>query len=214
MPFLGVIVAKAEPEMTSESSSGEVIGNEVGAKSHTRCRPMREKMRLLAQAPLQAQVICSSACCILTLSNSVCLPLAESLDKIQGKTGYDKLSNMQADITAGVSTVVQGVLGLLPHHDQPLMEAGLDSLGAVELRNGLANQFGLANLPASLTFDYPSIAALASFISTLLPSHRGSDVLEVSASVSESEACPSLLHCLSLGSVIRITKANLAAQKR
>lgn len=50
------------------------------------------------------------------------------------------------------------------------MEAGLDSLGAVELRNSLAARFG-ADLPATLTFDYPSIAALASFfVKTLSPS--------------------------------------------
>ena len=43
------------------------------------------------------------------------------------------------------------------------MEAGLDSLGAVELRTQLADAFSL-DMPATLTFDYPSIAALAGFI--------------------------------------------------
>jgi len=46
---------------------------------------------------------------------------------------------------------------------QPLLEAGLDSLGAVELRNKLEASLG-TDLPATITFDYPTTAALASFL--------------------------------------------------
>ena len=45
------------------------------------------------------------------------------------------------------------------------MEAGLDSIGAVELRNAVSSAFGL-ELPATATFDYPSADALARYIAS------------------------------------------------
>ena len=38
--------------------------------------------------------------------------------------------------------------------DEPLMDAGQESLGAVELRNGLAKSVGM-ELPCTLVFDFP-----------------------------------------------------------
>ena len=64
-----------------------------------------------------------------------------------------------------VQQVVQSMLGASIGADQPLMEAGLDSLGAVELRNLISRQFS-TELPATIMFDHPSIAALASFIAS------------------------------------------------
>ena len=48
---------------------------------------------------------------------------------------------------------------------QPLMEAGLDSLAAVELRNQLASRFSV-DLSPTLSFDFPTAAALASHIAS------------------------------------------------
>ncbi len=54
-------------------------------------------------------------------------------------------------------------MGTTAPEDQPLMEAGLDSLGAVDLRNALSAHFAL-ELPATFTFDHPTVAAMATHI--------------------------------------------------
>lgn len=43
------------------------------------------------------------------------------------------------------------------------LQAGLDSLGAVELRNALHHEMGVS-LPATFAFDHPTIASMAIFM--------------------------------------------------
>lgn len=68
-----------------------------------------------------------------------------------------------AQVGQKVSAAVNRLLGSQVASDQPLMEAGMDSLGAVELRTALNIAFD-ADFPATIIFDYPTIAALTTFI--------------------------------------------------
>jgi len=61
------------------------------------------------------------------------------------------------------------VLGLDPtlpiDANQPLNDLGLDSLMAVEMRSLLSSELGLVrSLPATLVFDYPTVAALTTYL--------------------------------------------------
>lgn len=63
-----------------------------------------------------------------------------------------------------VLKLVQSTAGGTVHMDSPLMEAGIDSLGAVELRTQLQHVAGEGTaLPGTLVFDHPTARQLAQF---------------------------------------------------
>jgi len=75
-----------------------------------------------------------------------------------------------------IQDAVQSVLGRAVDVDVPLMEAGLDSLGTVELKNALESTCGI-ELPSTLVFDYPTVGALATHLSVIaIPSKEDEDI--------------------------------------
>jgi aryl carrier-like protein len=72
-------------------------------------------------------------------------------------------------LAAVVHECVETVAGQLDVGlDDPLMEAGLDSLAAIELRNELSQSFGGLPLSAGVLFDHPTVSRLALHLSSLL----------------------------------------------
>ena len=80
-----------------------------------------------------------------------------------------------------MSAVVSAVLGVEAVGEEvPLMDAGLDSLGAVELRNSLSKTAGM-ELPSTLVFDYPSVGALAGYLQQQMVHDDGDELSDASS---------------------------------
>ena len=94
----------------------------------------------------------------------------------------------QALMLQQVQDAVAAVLGSADiDSQQPLMAAGLDSLSSVELRNSLEGKLGL-ELPTTLVFDYPTMAAMAGFLASKVQPGAGLSELAAAAdSASETD---------------------------
>lgn len=69
------------------------------------------------------------------------------------------------------------MLGHSIHPEEPLMSAGLDSRGGMELRRALGDTLHL-DLPVTLLYDYQSISAIVGYVEGLLEAQnvsQGSD---------------------------------------
>ncbi len=87
-------------------------------------------------------------------------------------------ANRLREITSMLQQEVQQMLQMdeLQNADERFIEAGLDSLLIVDLQERLKQRLGqAADLPATLVFDYPSIAELAAFLLTILEGIQAND---------------------------------------
>lgn len=101
---------------------------------------------------------------------------------------------LRGSVLAQVQDAVASVLGSSVGLEDPLMAAGLDSLGTVELRNALEKQAGL-ELPSTLVFDYPTVDAITTLLAGKLAALQsqagaGSDSLAAPAYYESAELQP------------------------
>ncbi|MCK6562457.1 type I polyketide synthase [bacterium] len=90
-------------------------------------------------------------------------PRSELLEKLAKTAAKNRSQVVFAHVLAEACRVLGIDPAEAPDPHQPLQELGLDSLMAVELRNALAAALGQV-LPATLLFEYPTIASLAEFL--------------------------------------------------
>ena len=90
-------------------------------------------------------------------------------------------------ISAEILKCTRDILGDSIEVDQPLMAAGLDSLGAVELRNSIQSSLQI-ELPATFVFDYPSISSMATYLVSFVGELPDNNVAEYSPTIDELDS--------------------------
>ena len=100
------------------------------------------------------------------------------------------------EVAAALQGVARELLKPNTSADTPLMEAGLDSLGAVEFRSQLSSQLGGVKLPDTLVFDFPTMRQIESHTIGLLVASRTN---------AQSEHCGITRNTIEAGSAITVT---------
>ena len=93
----------------------------------------------------------------------------------KSQTKLQVASTNAGDIQQQVSKIIDKLVGRSVDVDAPLMEAGLDSQAANELKNNLDEVFDV-DVPATVAYDYPNISALSAYIISLITVETESSV--------------------------------------
>ena len=111
-----------------------------------------------------------SICTTTLLEEHASMPYQDRIDADKRKRAPPQIESMLPDqrITKLEVLVLEHMvlLGLSASGlDEPLLEAGLDSQSALELRTNLSDSIGIS-LPSTLIFDYPTISRLVEHIAS------------------------------------------------
>ena len=154
-------------ERTGLGSIGPVVGIETLASTLQCSQATFLAARINWNRMMAANIAAAVAPVFASFRPPLALKLAESFSTLphasNGTLAPAVRIVSREDVQIQIAEMVQALLGASVSDDQPLMEAGLDSLSAVEFRTQLSQAFG-TDIPVTVTFDYPSIAALAGFV--------------------------------------------------
>jgi myxalamid-type polyketide synthase MxaE and MxaD len=95
-------------------------------------------------------------------------PAAATIAQVLEAEPEDRHDRLTSLVGAEVARVLKLGPGKRLDHNQGLFEMGMDSLMSVELKGRLESLMD-RSLPSTLTFNYPSVAALTGYLETLLP---------------------------------------------
>merc|ERR1712007_132072 len=147
-------VANANKAIILQMELGDEAGEQTARDALERVRP--------------SEVVAAPTSTITTLETLEKAPAQRAVATHSG----EKLS-VGATTEAVVSRLAQITTLVLnadeaPEADVPLMQAGITSASAVQLRNEISTEVPGVDLPFTLIFDYPSINAIADYITSKL----------------------------------------------
>jgi len=128
--------------------------------------------------------------------------------KPRGRTRTEQVQEILELVHKEAAAVLRLPGSLALRSEQPLMELGLDSLMAMELRRRLGALTGL-QLPVTLAFDYPTVRALAEFLHGRFPGLPQEPTAELSAEAPREESL--LRRALDRIPLTRLEKSGLLA---
>jgi acyl carrier protein len=97
---------------------------------------------------------------------------AASTDAARALGALSSGTERREAVQASILRIVRDVAAVEVGPADPLMESGIDSLAGVEMKNKLEAMYGV-ELPATAAFDYPSVEALAGFLTEQIDSLGG-----------------------------------------